>query len=174
MSTLLARKLLRDVPDFPLPGVIFKDITPVLGNPAAFQEVVDRLVEIAQEQMPDVVAAVESRGFIFGVPVALSLGVGFVPIRKPGKLPYTTVNEEYTLEYGSNSVEMHTDAIKPGQRVLIVDDVLATGGTAGASARLIERAGGVVTALTFVIELEFLSGRAALTGYDVESVLKFS
>ena len=162
------------MPDFPLPGVIFKDITPVLGNPAAFQEVVDRLVEIAQEQMPDVVAAVESRGFIFGVPVALSLGVGFVPIRKPGKLPYTTVNEEYTLEYGSNSVEMHTDAIKPGQRVLIVDDVLATGGTAGASARLIERAGGVVTALTFVIELEFLSGRAALTGYDVESVLKFS
>jgi adenine phosphoribosyltransferase len=172
LTELLARSLIRDIPDFPSPGIVFKDITPILSDPAAFQQVVDCLVEKAQERLPDVVAAVESRGFIFGVPVALCLGIAFVPIRKKGKLPHTTVCEEYELEYGTDSVEMHVDAIKPGQRVLIIDDLLATGGTALAAARLVEKVGGIVTDVSFVIELPFLEGRARLNGYQVTSLIK--
>ncbi len=172
MSILLAHSLIRDVPDFPKEGIIYKDITPILANAAAFQEIIDHIVESADTRLPDIVAAVESRGFIFGVPVALCLGLGFVPIRKKGKLPYSTLSESYALEYGIDSVEMHTDAIKPGQRVLLIDDVLATGGTASASARLIEKAGGIVTAIVFVIELEFLGGRKNLLGYSVDSLVK--
>jgi len=171
LADLIAQSLIRDIVDFPSPGIVFKDITPVLADPIAFQEIVDGLVESAQVRRPDLIAGVESRGFIFGVPVALNLGIGFVPIRKAGKLPYTTIREEYKLEYGSSSVEMHIDAVKPGQRVLIIDDLLATGGTAAATARLIEKAGGVVTAISFVIELTFLCGREALLGYDVESLI---
>jgi adenine phosphoribosyltransferase len=172
MADLFAKSLLRDINDFPTPGIIFKDITPVLANARAFQEVIDLLVQGAQERSPDVIAGVESRGFMFAAPVALRLGLGFVPIRKAGKLPYQTLREEYDLEYGSSAVEIHTDAIKPGQRVLIIDDVLATGGTAGAAARLVEKAGGKVCAISFVLELEFLVGRAQLPGYEVDSLIK--
>jgi adenine phosphoribosyltransferase len=172
VAELIAASLIRDVENFPNPGIIFKDITPILSNPAAYQEVIDYLLESTEKRPPDVVAAVESRGFMFGAPVALCLSVPFVPIRKTGKLPYSTIREEYQLEYGQDAVEMHTDAIKPGQKVLIIDDVLATGGTAGASARLVEKAGGIVTGVSFVIELTFLAGRAALGTYEVHSLVK--
>lgn len=156
MSDLLAASLIRTIPDFPKPGILFRDITPVLGNAAAFQEVVDCFVEGAQGRSPDVIVGIESRGFLFGVPVALALGLGFVPIRKVGKLPHQTVQEEYALEYGTAVVEVHRDAIRPGQRVLIVDDLLATGGTALASARLVEQLGGAVIGFSFLIELGLL------------------
>lgn len=173
MSELLAEKLIRDVPDFPRPGILFKDITPVLADPQAVREVIDRMVAYAHECRPDVVIGIESRGFVLGMPVAMALEVGFVPVRKLGKLPHRTIHEEYALEYGTNTVEMHADAIRPGQRVLIVDDLLATGGTAAAAARLVERLGGTVGGLCFLIELAFLHGRKALTGYDVYSLILF-
>src|SRR2546421_10245697 len=144
MTKLLAEDLVRDVPDFPKPGILFKDITPVVQNYAALKEVVDRLSEWTKEKGVDAVVGVEARGFIFGAPVALELGVGFVPLRKLGKLPYNRVTEEYALEYGTNTVELHSDSIQKGQRVVIIDDLLATGGTAAAAARLVERLGGVV------------------------------
>ena len=173
MSDLLAARLIRDVPDFPQPGILFKDITPVLGDPAAFQEVIDRLMEWAGERSPDVVVGIESRGFVFGAPVALALGRGFVPVRKVGKLPFQTLRQEYALEYGTNVVEVHADAIQPGQRVVIVDDLLATGGTARASAKLVEQLGGKVVGFAFLIELSFLKGRQQLTAYDVEALLTY-
>lgn len=173
MSDLLAARLVRDIPDFPQPGVLFKDITPILGDPPAFQEVIDRFVEWAAERSPDVVVGIESRGFVFGAPVALALGRGFVPVRKAGKLPFQTHRQEYVLEYGTNVVEVHTDAIHPGQRVIIVDDLLATGGTAQASAKLVEQLGGKVVGFTFLIELAFLKGRQKLTDYDVEALLTY-
>jgi len=170
---LLAEKLIRDVPDFPKPGIIFKDITPVLANPRAMREVVHHMTAYAQECGPDVVVGIESRGFVLGMPVALELDVGFVPIRKLGKLPHQTITEEYALEYGTNTVEMHADAIRSGQRVLVVDDLLATGGTAAASARLIERLGGTVCGFSFLIELGFLQGRKVLPGYDINALIYF-
>ncbi len=173
MTRLLAASLIRDIPDFPKSGILFKDITPVLGDPAAFQEVIDRFAEIAQSFAPDVIIGVESRGFLFGVPVALALGVGFVPVRKAGKLPSPAEREEYELEYGTAILEMHRDALRLGQRVLIVDDLLATGGTAAATARLVEKLGGKVAGLCFLVELEFLAGRAALNGYEVRSLLTY-
>lgn len=173
MPDLLAEKLIRDIPDFPQPGVLFKDITPVLGNALAFQEVVDRFVEWAEPRSPDVIVGIESRGFLFGVPVALALGLGFVPIRKVGKLPHATIQEEYALEYGSSVVEMHRDAVVPSQRVLIVDDLLATGGTASSAARLVETLGGVVVGFAFLIELSSLHGRDHLTGCDVNALLSY-
>ena len=173
MGELLAAELVRDIPDFPKSGILFKDITPVLAHAAAFQEVIDCLVEQAQTWSPDVVAGIESRGFLFGAPVALALGVGFVPLRKAGKLPSAREQEEYTLEYGTGILEMHRDAVLPGQRVLIIDDLLATGGTASASIRLIEKLGGRVAGLSFLIELRFLNGRAALGGYEVQSLLTY-
>ena len=173
MDKLLAASLIRDIPDFPKSGILFKDITPVLASAAAFQEVMDCFVEHAQTLAPDVIAGVESRGFLFGAPLALDLGLGFVPIRKAGKLPSATEREEYVLEYGTGILEAHRDSIQPGQRVLIVDDLLATGGTAAAAARLIEKLGGKVAGFCFLVELEFLNGRAALNGHEVRSLLTY-
>lgn len=173
MTDLRAKDLIRDIPDFPKTGILFKDITPVLGDYCAFREVIDRLVAWADERNPDVIVGIESRGFIFGVPVALSMGLGFVPVRKVGKLPHETFREEYALEYGTNAVEIHCDAVLPGQRVLIVDDLLATGGTAGAAARLVEKLGGVVVGLSFLVELSFLGGRDSLAAYDVHALINY-
>ena len=173
MTDLLALKLIRDIPDFPQPGVLFKDITPVLGDGPAFQEVIDAFVEWAQARSPDVIVGIESRGFVFGAPVALAMGLGFVPVRKVGKLPHTTVQEQYALEYGTNIVEIHSDAVVAGQRVLILDDLLATGGTAAASARLVEKIGGVVVGFSFLVELGFLHGREHLTQYDIQSLITY-
>jgi len=173
MEKLLAESLVRDVPDFPKPGILFKDITPVVQNHEALQQVIDRMVDWAKQKRPDAVLGIEARGFIFGAPIALALGVGFVPLRKFGKLPYNRVSEEYALEYGTNTVEMHADSVLPGQRVLIVDDLLATGGTAAAATRLVERLGGVVAGLEFLIELEFLEGRKVLSAYDVHTLIRY-
>ncbi len=167
------KELVRAIPDFPIPGILFRDVTPLLRDPRGLRDVVDRLAEDFRGAGIDVVAGIESRGFIFGAPLAMALGVGFVPIRKPGRLPYDKVSREYALEYGTNVLEMHADAVQPGQRVLIVDDLLATGGTASASAHLVEAIGGVVAAAAFVIELEFLEGRKALAGYDVRSLIRY-
>ena len=173
MTPLLAAGLIRDIPDFPKAGILFKDITPVLGDPVAFQEVIDRFAAAASGRSPDVVVGIESRGFVFGAPVALALGVGFVPVRKIGKLPYQTVREEYALEYGTATVEVHRDALRPGQRALIVDDLLATGGTAAAAAKLVEALGGRVAGFSFLIELGFLGGRRAISGYEVQTLLSY-
>ncbi len=173
MAKLMAETLVRDVPDFPKPGILFKDITPIVQHGEALKEVVQHLAQSARERKVDVVMGIEARGFIFGVPVALELGVGFVPLRKMGKLPYNRITEEYALEYGTNTVEMHTDSILPGQRVFIVDDLLATGGTAAAAARLVERVGGQVVGFGFVIELNFLEGRKVLSQYDVHALMNY-
>ena len=173
MANLLAEALVRDVPDFPKPGILFKDITPVVQDYAALKEVVEKLSAWARDKKVDAVLGIEARGFIFGAPIALELGVGFVPLRKLGKLPYNVVAEEYALEYGTNTVEMHADSIKPGQRILIVDDLLATGGTAAAAARLVERLGGVVAGFGFLIELEFLEGRKILSQYDINALIRY-
>lgn len=172
-AELHAARLIRDIPDFPKPGIIFKDITPVLQNADALAEVIDVMADYARSRKPDVVVGIESRGFILGSPIALRLGTGFVPVRKIGKLPHETVQCEYALEYGTAAVEMHRDAIQPGQRVLIVDDLLATGGTARASARLVEELGGVVAGFVFLVELTFLNGRAQLADYDVKSFVTY-
>ncbi len=162
MKQLLAERLLRDVPDFPHAGILFKDITPVLLYPAAFAEVVDVLAQDARDKDAEAIVGIESRGFLFGAPIALLLGLPFVPARKLGKLPYERISEEYALEYGLNTVEMHVDAIRNGQRVYVVDDLLATGGTAAASQRLVRRLGGEVVGFGFLVELEFLEGRKLL------------
>lgn len=173
MSELLAHSLIRDIPDFPKPGILFKDITPVLQHPAAFAESMEQLSEMARAKKPDVIVGIESRGFIFGVPIAMSLGLPFVLTRKLGKLPYDRITEEYALEYGTNTIEMHVDAITPGQRAYVVDDLLATGGTAAATARLIERLNGNVAGFGFLVELEFLEGRKNLLSYDVDSLISY-
>ena len=170
---LIAVSLIRDIPDFPKEGIIFKDVTPVLQHPEAFAEVIDRMAEYAAQKKPDVIVGIESRGFILGSPVALKLGKSFVPVRKIGKLPHETIQAEYDLEYGTSAVEMHRDAVMPGQRVLIVDDLLATGGTAEAAVRLIEQLGGKVAGIVFLIELGFLNGRAKLSGHDVKSLITY-
>jgi adenine phosphoribosyltransferase len=173
LTDLLAKALIRDIPDFPKPGILFKDITPVLGDSRAFREVIESFQAWAEPKHPDVIVGVESRGFIFGTPLAMAMGLGFVPIRKLGKLPHETVQEEYDLEYGTACVEVHRDAILPGQRVLIVDDLLATGGTASASARLVEAIGGTVAGFCFLIELSFLPGRGKLSDYDVLALVEY-
>lgn len=170
---LLAHRLIRDVRDFPKEGIVFKDITPVLLDPPAFAEVLERMLAFARKQSVDLVAGIESRGFIFGAPLALQLGAGFVPIRKLGKLPAETIRADYALEYGTNTVEMHKDAVSAGQRALIVDDLLATGGTAAAAAELVERAGGEVAGICCVVELGFLNGRDALAGYEVCTLIEY-
>ncbi len=167
------KQLIRDVPDFPIPGIIFKDITTLLKEPEAFGEVIDRLADEFIDENVDVVVAIESRGFIFGAPLAYELGAGFVPVRKFGKLPAETVTKEYALEYGTSSLEIHVDAIESGQRVLVVDDLLATGGTARATAELVESLGGEIVAVAFVVELTFLSGREKLQGYRVVSLIQY-
>lgn len=169
---MLAEKI-RDVPDFPKPGILYKDITTLLKDGPAFREAIDALTERCRRLRPDVIVGMESRGFIFGAPVAAQLGVGFVPVRKLGKLPAETINEAYALEYGTNTVEMHRDAIAPGQRVVIVDDLLATGGTCRATIRLVERLDGVVAGIAFLVELTFLNGRAVLEGYPIETVIQY-
>jgi adenine phosphoribosyltransferase len=171
VSALKAATLIRDIPDFPKPGILFKDITPILGDADAFAEAVDALTDRARRFAPDLVVGIESRGFLFGTPMALALGVGFAPVRKLGKLPYETIAEEYALEYGTNTVEMHRDAVRPGQRVVIVDDLLATGGTAAAAAALVERLGGTVAGYTFLVELGFLRGRDRLPGREIAALM---
>jgi adenine phosphoribosyltransferase len=173
MPELLAAKLIRDVPDFPKPGILFKDITPVLEDHAAFKEVCDLLTADAKARGAETIVGIESRGFIFGVPVAMNLGLPFAMARKLGKLPFDKISEEYALEYGTNVVEMHVDAIKPGQKAYIVDDLLATGGTAAAAARLIERLDGKVCGFGCLIELTFLQGRENLLGYPITALLEF-
>jgi adenine phosphoribosyltransferase len=166
-------KLIRDVPDWPIKGVLFKDITTLLKDPAGFQEAVDRIADPFVGKKIDLVAAIESRGFIFAAPIAYKLGAGFIPIRKPKKLPAPTISASYTLEYGDNVLEIHKDAVLPGQRVLLVDDLLATGGSARAACSLIEQLGGKVVAIAFLIDLTFLHGREKLQGYDIFSVMQF-
>ena len=168
---LLAR--IRDVPDFPRPGVVFKDITPLLQDARALRLACDLLVEPFRAAKVDLVVGVESRGFIFGPPVALALGAGFAIARKTGKLPWQTVRASYALEYGDATIEMHRDSVRKGQRVLLIDDVIATGGTAAATARLVREQGGTVIGAAFLIELSFLDGRRALDGVPVEAVLRF-
>jgi adenine phosphoribosyltransferase len=164
---------IREVPDFPKPGIVFYDITTLLQRPEALRMTVDRFVWLFSQLKVDKVVGIESRGFLFGPIVAYNLNTGFVPVRKPGKLPYESVGYEYELEYGSDRVEMHRDAVQPGERVLIVDDLIATGGTAAASAKLVESVGGEVAGFGFIIELSFLPGRQVLTDYRVESLIQY-
>ena len=164
---------IRDIPDFPKPGILFKDITPLLGDPAAFAVAIGRMEESARGMRVTKVLGIESRGFIFGGALALRMGVGFVPVRKPGKLPYATIRETYDLEYGQDSLEIHGDAVKRGERVAVVDDLLATGGTALATIRLAEKLGAEVAGLVCLVELDFLHGRDRLTGYEVHSLIHF-
>ncbi len=164
---------IRDVPDFPKPGIVFKDITPLLADGALFGRTLALLGERVAAQRPTAIVAIESRGFIFGAPIAAQLGIGFIPVRKPGKLPYRTKKIEYALEYGNGILEMHDDALLAGTRVVIVDDVLATGGTARASADLIAQHGAHVVGYAFVIELAFLEGRKRLGDADVTALLKY-
>jgi len=166
-------KLVRDIPDYPKPGVVFKDITPLLGDANGFASTIDRLAGPYVGTGVDRVLGIEARGFIVAAPVAYRLGAGFVPVRKKGKLPHTTHTEEYELEYGTDVLEAHVDAVEPGQRVLVVDDVLATGGTAAATIRLVERLGGVVAGLAFIIELSFLDGRSRVPGREVSSLITY-
>jgi adenine phosphoribosyltransferase len=164
---------IREIPDFPKPGILFYDITTLLQDPLALRMTVDRFVWMFSSRRVDKVVGIESRGFMFGPIVAYNLNAGFVPVRKPGKLPYQTVRETYELEYGKDSIEMHREAVKPGDHVLIVDDLIATGGTARAAARLVESEGGNVIGLGFIVELTFLPGREKLQGYEVESLIRY-
>jgi adenine phosphoribosyltransferase len=167
------RELIRDVPDFPEPGIVYKDITPVLANPIAFSTIIDLIVVHFGRGNVDKVVGIEARGFILAAPVAYHFGAGVVPVRKKGKLPWTTVAEEYTLEYGTATLELHQDAVQPGERVLVVDDVLATGGTARAAASLVERIGGQVVGIACLIELDFLNGRDKLAGHDLFTLIHY-
>ena len=166
------KRLIRDIPDFPKKGIIFKDITPLLKDGSAFRQAVDVLADRHKGKRIDLVASVEARGFILGAAIAYKLGTGVVPIRKKGKLPYKTVSVTYDLEYGTDTLEMHEDAISRGEKVLIVDDLLATGGTASAVCELVKKSGGEVVEIAFLIELEFLKGRNKLGGYPLFSLLK--
>ena len=163
----------RDVPDFPREGIVFKDLMPLVADPVYFRETIDRLAEWARPREPDVILGAEARGFIFGGALAYTLGCGFVPARKPGKLPWSTVEATYELEYGTDTLEVHTDALGSGSRVIVLDDVLATGGTAQAKIELVEQLGGVVVGALFVIELAFLNGRERLDGYDVHALIAY-
>jgi adenine phosphoribosyltransferase len=164
---------IRDVPDFPKPGVVFKDIMPLLGDPDGLRATIDLLAEWAEPRKPDLILGAEARGYITGGALACRLGCGFVAARKPGKLPWRTVAAKYALEYGFDQLEIHADSIRPGQRVLVHDDVLATGGTAKATVDLVEQLGGEVVGLPFLIELTFLNGRERLLGYDVFSLIEY-
>lgn len=167
------KALIRDVPDFPSRGILFRDVTPLLRDHRAFFEVIEALAARYRGQEIDAVAGIESRGFLFGAPLAMALGAGFIPIRKIGKLPGEKVSREYALEYGTNTLEMHVDAARPGERVLLMDDLLATGGTAAAAAALLEDVGATVAEIAFVVELTFLPGRRALAPFSVHSLLTY-
>ena len=167
------KAFIRDIPDFPEPGILFRDITPLLRSPQAFSYVIERLSDRVRREEFDTIVAIESRGFLFGAPLAYQLGKPIVPVRKPGKLPAATHSTEYTLEYGQNTMEMHQDGVHAGERVLVVDDLLATGGTLAAAANLVEMSGGVVRAMVVVVELTGLSGRNSLGAYDVVSLVEY-
>ena len=167
------KAIIRNIPDFPKKGIVFRDITTLLADPSVMREVADAIAERYKDKRVDVVAGIEARGFIFGALVADRLSVGFAPVRKQGKLPHRTVRETYALEYGEDAIEMHVDAVKKGQRVLVVDDLLATGGTIAACCRLAEKLGGVVAGCACVIELSFLNGRGKLDGRDVFTLVKY-
>ncbi len=167
------RSLIRDVPDFPKPGIVFKDITTLTKDPDGFRAAVDEIAARYADANVDLIVGIESRGFVFGAAVAYKMGLGFVPARKPGKLPGPTVSAEYELEYGTDALEIHQDAIGEGQRVLIVDDLLATGGTAAATAKLVSGLGGEIIAIAFLIDLAFLGGRDKLAGYEVFSLIEY-
>jgi len=173
VSPIDLREKVRDVPDFPQPGIVFKDIMPLVADPAAFRQTVDDLAAWSRERQPDIILGAEARGFIFGGALAYALGCGFVTARKPGKLPWRTVEATYDLEYGTDRLQIHEDAVGAGQRVIVLDDVLATGGTARAKCELVERVGGIVVGVLFVIELEFLHGREKLADYDVHSLIGY-
>lgn len=164
---------IRDIQNFPRDGVVFKDVTPLLRNPEAFSYAIEELSKIVAEYKPDRIVAAEARGFIFAAPISYKLGIGFIPVRKPGKLPYFTVSEEYYLEYAKSKIEMHVDAIDPDQRVVILDDILATGGTSLAMAHLVEKLGGVVAGMVFLGELSFLEPRKKIGNYDIKSLLTY-
>ncbi len=168
------KKLIREVPDFPKPGINFYDITTLLKDAAGFEETIDQMTETCRGMNIDTVIGIETRGFIFGAPLAYQLGVGFVPVRKPKKLPAEKVSVSYDLEYGQDTLEMHRDAVGEGHKVLIVDDLLATGGTAKAVVELVEGVGGKVAGLLFAVELTFLGGREKLAGYNVKSLVRYS
>ena len=172
MSQADIRRLIRDIPDFPKPGIVFKDITPLLANATAFRDMVEALVTPYRGRV-DSVLGIESRGFIIGAAAALSLGTGIAIVRKPGKLPFHTYRASYELEYGTDTLEIHHDALAKGHRVLVIDDLLATGGTASAAVQLVKRCGGEITACAFVIELAFVGGRKRLDGQEVFSLLRY-
>lgn len=167
------KSYVRDIPDWPKEGVVFKDITPLLGNRDSFKYAIDAIADHYKDKQIDMILGAEARGFIIASALAYRMGCGFIPARKPGKLPYNTLSAEYELEYGTDALEMHEDAIKPNERVLVVDDVIATGGTAAAKVRLVEQLGGEVMGIAFLIELAFLNGRDKLNGYDVYSLIKY-
>jgi len=171
MPSLDLKTYIRDVADFPQPGVLFRDITPLLQNPAAYRYAIDELTKRIAPLSPDAIVAIESRGFLFGAPVAQQLDVPFVPVRKAGKLPAERMSVEYALEYGESQLDIHVDALERGQRAVVVDDLLATGGTAAATAKLIELLGASVVGMAFVVELTFLRGREQLSGYDVMTLV---
>jgi adenine phosphoribosyltransferase len=164
---------IRAIPDFPVKGILFRDITPLLGDRGAFRGAIDLMADAYADQRIDYVVAIEARGYILGAPIAYKLGAGFVPVRKPGKLPYEKMSVDYALEYGTNTLEMHKDALAQGQRALIVDDLLATGGTAAATKSLLEELGAYVVGFAFLIELTALGGRAKLPGADVRAFIKY-
>ena len=167
------KSMIRDVADFPKKGILFRDITTALKDAETLKIMVDELYEIFKDEKIDYVAGIESRGFIFGMPLAYKLNCGFIPVRKPKKLPCETISQEYSLEYGTDKIEIHKDAIKPGQKVVLIDDLIATGGTMKAAAQLVEELGGEVVKLLFLIELAGLEGRKALEGYDVDAVVTY-
>ncbi len=172
-ATIAVDDYIRDIPDFPKPGIVFKDIMPLLADPTALRSTITQMADMVRPLQPDIIMGAEARGFILGAPLAYELGIGFVAARKPGKLPYTTISAKYALEYGFDTLEVHVDAFKPGQRVLICDDLLATGGTSRAKIELVERLNGVVCGLAFVIELDFLEGRQRLSEYPVHSLVHY-
>ncbi len=173
MSVDSLRAQIREVPDFPKPGILFYDITTLIKQPKPFAEAIDLMVEPFADTKVDVVVGMESRGFIFSAPMAIRLGAGFVPVRKLGKLPAETISVEYALEYGTNTLEVHKDAIQPGQKVLIVDDLLATGGTVLGTIDLVKQLKADIVGLSFLVELQFLKGRARLVGHDIHSIIQY-